>query len=70
MRAISNYETGEFLFILTIIQCWWIAIWGLAYIGIEAIAGKSKNIEVLIYLVMLIVTIVVLRVNPRVIDRL
>ena len=50
------------------IQFWWIAVWGLAYILIENIAGSSKHIEVMIYFIMMISTAVVLRANPEIVE--
>jgi len=58
------------LFILTLIQLWWIAIWGLAYIVIGYIAGKSKMIEIFIYIIMLVVTIFIINLNPQLLQRL
>jgi len=59
-----------FLFFLTIIQFWWIAIWGIAYIVIDMIAGPSKLIEFFIYIVMLGGTVVLLHMNPKLLDKL
>jgi hypothetical protein len=47
-ESYTNYNTFHFLFILTVIQFWWIAIWGIAYIVIDIIAGPSKMIELFI----------------------
>ena len=58
------------LFLLTLIQFWWIAIWGLAYILIDAIAIQSKTKEVIIYVCMLIFTIGVFHFNPHMLERL
>jgi hypothetical protein len=58
------------LFLLTLIQLWWIAIWGLAYIGIDIVAGTSRIKEIMIYIGMLAVTIGILHLNPRMVERL
>ena len=58
------------LFLLTLIQFWWIAIWGLAYILIDAIAIQSKTKEVMIYVCMLIFTICIFHFNPHMLERL
>jgi hypothetical protein len=63
-------KTANVLFLLTLIQFWWIAIWGLAYILIDAFAGTSKIKEVYIYLGMLLFTIVVFHFNPELVQRL
>jgi len=58
------------LFVLTLIQFWWIAIWGLAYIMIDALAGDSKIKEIYIYIFMLLFTAGVLHWNPDMLERL
>ena len=68
--SIPNYQTFQFLFILTVIQFWWIAIWGIAYIVIDLIAGPSRIIEMVIYLFMLILTMAVIHTNPHVLEKL
>ena len=56
--------------VLTLIQFWWIAIWGIAYIMIDAIAGPSKITELWIYATMLAFTMVIINMNPEMINRL
>jgi hypothetical protein len=63
-------NTMKFLFILTLIQFWWIAIWGIAYIVIDMIAGPSKIIETIIYVCMLVFTMLVIHNNPNMVERL
>jgi hypothetical protein len=65
----KNISLFRFLTIITIIQFWWIAIWGLAYIAIGAIAGKSKEIEILIYVSMLLAVLFFVQLNPSVIEK-
>jgi hypothetical protein len=64
------FNTGNVLFLLTLIQFWWIAIWGLAYILIDAIAGDSKIKEIFIYFGMILFTMIVFHYNPQMIERL
>jgi hypothetical protein len=63
-------KTMNILFLLTLIQFWWIAVWGLAYILIDAIAGSSKIKEIYIYISMLLITITILHLNPQMVERL
>ena len=58
------------LFILTLIQFWWIAIWGLAYIVIDTYAGPSRKKEIFIYIGMLLFTLTIFHLNPRMLERL
>jgi hypothetical protein len=64
------FKTVNILFLLTLVQLWWIAIWGLAYILIDAFAGESKIKEVSIYLGLLFFTVVVFHFNPQMLERL
>jgi len=64
------FRVFNLLLILTIVQFWWIAIWGIAYIIIDIIAGTSKIKELSIYGFMILFTIAVLHYNPQMIDRL
>lgn len=63
-------DTIHFLMVLTLIQFWWIAIWGIAYIIIDAIAGPSKVTELWIYGAMLASTMVILYRNPEMLHKL
>lgn len=63
-------KTVNVLFLLTLIQFWWIAIWGLAYIFIDAFAGESKIKEISIYFAMILFTMYVFHHNPQMIERL
>ena len=63
-------KTVNILFLLTLIQFWWIAIWGLAYIFIDAVAGTSKTKEIGIYIGMLLFTMGVFHFNPDMVQRL
>jgi hypothetical protein len=49
---------------------WWIAVWGLAYIAIEHIAGKSKRIEFWTYISLLIATAIIIHAEPTLLERL
>jgi len=63
-------KTMNILFLLTLVQFWWIAIWGIAYILIDAFAGTSKTKEVGIYIGMLVFTIGVFHFNPQLVEKL
>ena len=70
MLNLPKYQTIQFLLVLTLIQFWWIAIWGLAYVMIDIIAGPSKMIECSIYATMLIFTVIVIHMNPKMLEKL
>ena len=64
------FRTFNILFLITLIQFWWIAIWGLAYIFIDALAGPSKIKEIYIYVGMMILTAAIIHSNPQMLERL
>ena len=70
LLGFSTFHTTKLLFALTLIQFWWIAIWGLAYMAIEAVAGKSKNTEFWIYIALLLCTVLIIQLDPSLVDRL
>ena len=65
-----SFSIIRFLIAITLLQFWWIAIWGLAYMAIEAVAGKSKNTEFWIYIVLLLCTVLIIQLDPSLIERL
>jgi len=64
------FRTLNILFLITLIQFWWIAIWGLAYMFIDAVAGTSKIKEIYIYVTMLFLTAFIIHSNPQMLARL
>lgn len=59
---------GELLFFVTVIQLWWIAVWGIVYMLIEAVAGKSKWREFGFYLGSMIFVYVILEYHPTLLE--
>ena len=70
LLGFPTFQTTKVLFALTLIQFWWIAIWGIAYIVIDMVAGPSKLVECMIYATMLIFTMAVIHMNPQMLERL
>ena len=64
-----SFSTLRFLFVITLIQMWWIAVWGIVYIFIEYMSKKSKSIELLLYVSMMVGVIVVLMRNPGLVPK-
>ena len=58
------------LIYITLFQLWWVAVWGISYLGVEILAKKSKKIELGIYLLMLVTIIIILLKNPNLIIHL
>ena len=55
---------------ITLIQLWWIAVWGIAYIIIEYVSNKSKIKELSIYFIMLVIAVFLILKEPDLIEHL
>ena len=62
--------TSPKIFTLLVIQMWWITIWGLSYIAIEYFVGKNKLMEFGVYLALMVAVLLVLQLNPKIIEDL
>ena len=62
--------TSPKIFTLLVVQMWWIAIWGLSYITIEYFVGKNKLMEFGVYLALMVAVLLVLQLNPKIIEDL
>ena len=69
-RIIHNLSTFQVLGYITLLQLWWIAIWGIAYIAIEYLSNKSKFRELAIYFILLIIVVCTLLCYPHLINHL
>jgi len=58
------------LLYVSLLQLWWIALWGISYIVIEYVSNKSRLIELYIYIGLLIGTLVLLMRNPHLMKHL
>jgi len=64
--TLNRMDTKLYIFLLTVtlVQVWWIAVWGITDIGIRLVAGKHKFIEVLIYILFMVTVVAFLGANP------
>jgi predicted membrane channel-forming protein YqfA (hemolysin III family) len=58
------------LFFISLLQLWWIALWGIAYIVIEYVSNKNRLIELYIYIGLLLGTVFLLVKNPQLLNHL
>jgi len=58
------------LFFISLLQLWWIALWGIAYIVIEYVSNKNRLIELYIYIGLLLGTVFLLVKNPQLMNHL
>jgi hypothetical protein len=68
--SLGDFSVIEILCYVTMLQLWWIAIWGIAYIVIEYVSNKSKLTELYIYCGLLALSIAILVANPHLIHHL
>ena len=66
----ASFSLIQFLIAITLLQFWWIAVWGLAYMAMEAIAGKNKSTEFWIYIGLLVAVTVIVHTNPMLVEKL
>lgn len=58
-------ELPKLIFVTLLQQLWWVAVWGILYLGIEFIAKKSKVLEFKIYILLLLGVWAILYMNPE-----
>lgn len=69
-NKLSDMGKITLLTYITLLQLWWIAVWGIAYIVIEHFSNKSKLKELFIYFTMLIIAVVLILKEPDLIEHL
>lgn len=69
-NVLSTWPTLRFLGAVTILQFWWIAVWGLAYLFIGWYAGANKQKEAWVYIALLVVALFAVQMNPELIRHL
>ena len=67
---LNNYSVFEILFYGSLLQLWWVSIWGISYILIEYVSSKNRLTELYIYIGLLIGTIILLLKNPHLMKHL
>lgn len=60
-----NTKLYVFLFAVTLVQIWWIAVWGITDILVRILAGKHRHVEFLIYVFFIVLVITFLQSNPQ-----
>ena len=50
-NKLSDVNKLTLLSYITLLQLWWIAVWGIAYIIVEYLSNKSKTRELFIYFI-------------------
>lgn len=66
----TSNEKIRLFFVITFLNIWWIALWGITYILIELLVGKNKMAELAVYVFMMLFVILVLAANPDLIPHL
>jgi hypothetical protein len=58
----------EIIGYITLVQLWWIAIWGIAFILIEYLSNKSKVKELSIYILLLFFVFITIVFQPNLLN--
>lgn len=58
----------EIIGYITLVQLWWIAIWGIAFIVIDYLSNKSKVKELSIYIILLFVVFITIVMQPNLLN--
>jgi predicted NACHT family NTPase len=69
-NKLSDVNKLTLLSYITLLQLWWIAVWGIAYIIVEYLSNKSKTRELFIYFIMLIIAVFLILKEPDLIEHL
>jgi len=65
---LENGISLEIIGYITLVQLWWIAIWGIAYIVIDYFANNSKIKELVIYTLLLSFVFMIIVIHPNVLN--
>jgi hypothetical protein len=65
-----DWSLVKILGIITILQLWWVAVWGVCYMGIEYMTKNKLLTEFWIYMCMLLIIYFILYMNPTLIPHL
>jgi hypothetical protein len=58
----------EIIWYITLVQLWWIAIWGIAYIVIDYVSNKYKITELFVYTILLIFVFAMILMQPNLLN--
>ena len=56
------------IFMISLFDLWWVAIWGIAYILVEWFAKGNKKVELLIYFAIIFTILYFVVQNPMLIE--
>ena len=65
-----DYTLIKILGVVSLIQVWWVAVWGVCYMGINYLIKHTMLTELWVYTIMLIVIYVFLFMNPELVKHL
>lgn len=61
----DHYHLLKVLAVVSILQVWWVAVWGVCYMGINYLTKHTVLTEFWVYLLILIGVYFVLFANPK-----
>jgi len=63
----ENYNL-EIVWYITLVQLWWIAVWGISYIVIDYVSKKYKITELFVYLILLTFVFLMILIQPNLLN--
>jgi hypothetical protein len=55
---------------VTLVQMWWVAVWGITYLVIERVTGGSKRAELAVYAGLLLAVVATVATWPHLLSHL
>jgi hypothetical protein len=69
-NVLQQYDKVELLAYVSLIQLWWVAIWGISFIVVEYLANRFNQHQIVIYIAMLLIVFITIVVKPNLIEHL
>lgn len=62
-------KTAQLFLSFTFLELWWISIWGILSLSVAYMAGNSKEIELLVYIVLAMLVVGIVTIYPDVLPK-
>jgi predicted membrane channel-forming protein YqfA (hemolysin III family) len=69
-NVLQQYDKVELLAYVSLIQLWWVAIWGISFIVVEYLANRFNQHQIVIYIAMLLIVFTTIIMRPNLIEHL
>ena len=69
-NVLQQYDKVELLAYVSLIQLWWVAIWGISFIVVEYLANRFNQHQIVIYMMILLIVFITIIMRPNLIEHL